>query len=30
MTASLRLRAAVVSIVLLAVFLGAWHLATRS
>ncbi|WP_315782345.1 MULTISPECIES: nitrate ABC transporter permease [unclassified Bradyrhizobium] len=30
MTASLRLRAAVVSIVLLAVFLGAWHIATRS
>ena len=30
MTASLRLRSAVVSIVLLAVFLGAWHLATRS
>jgi nitrate/nitrite transport system permease protein len=30
MSASLRLRAAVVSILLLAVFLGAWHLATRS
>ncbi|NPV19775.1 nitrate ABC transporter permease [Bradyrhizobium aeschynomenes] len=30
MAASLRLRAAVVSIVLLAVFLGAWHIATRS
>ncbi|CCD89163.1 putative nitrate ABC transporter (permease protein) (ntrB-like protein) [Bradyrhizobium sp. ORS 285] len=30
MTTSLRLRAAVVSIVLLAVFLGAWHIATRS
>src|SRR5881394_2904993 len=29
MTTSLRLRATVVSIVLLAVFLGAWHLATR-
>jgi len=29
MTASIRLRAAVVSIVLLAVFLGAWHIATR-
>ena len=29
MTASLRLRAAVVSVVLLTVFLGAWHIATR-
>src|SRR6478736_5378843 len=30
MTLSLRLRAAIVSIALLAAFLGAWHLATRS
>ena len=29
MTASLRLRAGLVSILLLAVFLGAWHIATR-
>ena len=29
MTSSLRVRAAVVSIVLLAAFLGIWHLATR-
>ncbi len=29
MTSSLRLRAAVLSILILAVFLGAWHLATR-
>jgi len=30
MTASLRLRAAIVSIVLFAAFIGVWHLATRS
>ena len=30
MTFSLRFRAAIVSIVLLAAFLGIWHLATRS
>ena len=30
MTFSLRFRAAIVSIVLLAAFLGIWHIATRS
>ncbi len=29
MAASLRLRAAIVSIVLFAVFIGIWHIATR-
>ena len=30
MTSSLRFRAAIVSMVLFAVFIGVWHLATRS